>query len=170
MRAREPASQRARQPALVVRARPHLTLFVSHRTHCPGFHYDLNFLTIHGKSRFPGLYVWRRDGHRVPVRVPDGCLLVQAGKELEWLTGGVVEAGFHEVVVDASTLAALERQRARSRPLWRISSTVFCHINSDQILRPLGPFDTPEARAKYPPTVAGDYVISELETIQLKKA
>lgn len=44
-----------------------------------GFHYDLNFLTIHGKSRFPGLYIWLRDGTRVLVRVPDGCLLLQAG-------------------------------------------------------------------------------------------
>lgn len=26
-----------------------------------GFHYDLNFLTIHGKSRFPGLYIWLRN-------------------------------------------------------------------------------------------------------------
>lgn len=35
-----------------------------------GFHSDLNFLTIHGKSRYPGLYVWLRDGTRVPVRIP----------------------------------------------------------------------------------------------------
>ena len=27
-----------------------------------GFHYDLNFLTIHGKSRYPGLFVWTREG------------------------------------------------------------------------------------------------------------
>lgn len=26
-----------------------------------GFHYDIAFLTIHGKSRFPGLYVWTRN-------------------------------------------------------------------------------------------------------------
>lgn len=64
---------------------------------CTGFHYDLNFLTIHGKSRFPGLFVWLRNGQRVPVRVPDGCLLVQAGKQMEWLTGGHVQAGMHEV-------------------------------------------------------------------------
>ena len=25
------------------------------------FHYDLNFITIHGKSRYPGLYLWTRD-------------------------------------------------------------------------------------------------------------
>jgi len=50
-----------------------------------GFHYDLNFLTIHGKSRFPGLYVWLRDGRRVPVKVPTGHLIVQAGKQIEYL-------------------------------------------------------------------------------------
>jgi hypothetical protein len=27
-----------------------------------GFHYDFNFLTIHGKSRYPGLYCWLRTG------------------------------------------------------------------------------------------------------------
>ena len=42
-----------------------------------GFHYDLNFLTIHGKSRYPGLHIWLRNGKRIPVRIPDGCLLIQ---------------------------------------------------------------------------------------------
>lgn len=62
-----------------------------------GYHYDLNFLTLHGRSRFPGLFVWLRDGRRVPVRIPPGCILVQAGKQMEWLTGGHVQAGMHEV-------------------------------------------------------------------------
>lgn len=25
------------------------------------FHYDLNFITIHGKSRYPGLFLWTRE-------------------------------------------------------------------------------------------------------------
>lgn len=41
------------------------------------FFLDLNFLTIHGKCRFPGLYIWLKDGRKMLVRVPDGCLLVQ---------------------------------------------------------------------------------------------
>jgi hypothetical protein len=41
-----------------------------------GFHYDLNFLTIHGKSRFPGLFVWLRNMKKIAVKVPDGCLLL----------------------------------------------------------------------------------------------
>jgi hypothetical protein len=27
----------------------------------------------------------------MPVKVPDGCLLVQAGKQLEWFSGGLVK-------------------------------------------------------------------------------
>ncbi len=61
-----------------------------------GWHYDLNFLSAHGKSRFPGLAVWLQDGRRLPVRIADGCLLLQAGKQMEWLTGGHVRAGMHE--------------------------------------------------------------------------
>ena len=62
-----------------------------------GYHYDLNFLTIHGKSRYPGLNCWLKHGKRISVKIPDGCLLIQAGKQMEWLTGGKVQAGFHEV-------------------------------------------------------------------------
>ena len=52
-----------------------------------GFHTDLNLLTAHGKSRFPGLYIWLRNGTRIPVKIPDGCLLIQSGMQLERLTG-----------------------------------------------------------------------------------
>lgn len=53
-----------------------------------GYHYDLNFLTIHGKSRFPGLNIWYRNGQRVEVKVPEGCLLIQAGKQVQSINGG----------------------------------------------------------------------------------
>lgn len=45
-------------------------------THCAlgtvfaGYHTDLNLLTIHGRSRYPGLFVWLRSGRRIPVRIP----------------------------------------------------------------------------------------------------
>lgn len=41
-----------------------------------GVHYDLNFLTIHGKSRFPGLFIWLNTGEKLAVKVPEGCLLI----------------------------------------------------------------------------------------------
>lgn len=109
-----------------------------------------------------------RDGRRVPVRIPSGCLLLQAGKQLEWLTGGHIAAGFHEVVCTAETLAAADAARNASRPLWRVSSTVFSHIASDVVLEPLGQFGTPALCEMYPPTPAGLYVQQELKTIKLR--
>ncbi|KAL1708793.1 hypothetical protein EV121DRAFT_287341 [Schizophyllum commune] len=106
-----------------------------------GFHTDLNFLTIHGRSRYPGLNIWARNtGKRIPVRMPPGdYLLVQAGKQLEHITGGLVKAGYHEVVVNDDTLAAMEhrRQEHPERPLIRISSTFFWHLSSDFDLNPI---------------------------------
>jgi len=72
-----------------------------------GFHTDLNCLTIHGRSRFPGLNIWARNtGKRIPVRFPPTgrLLLVQAGKQIEHLTGGLIKAGYHEVVVNDATI------------------------------------------------------------------
>ncbi|GAA5961081.1 hypothetical protein JCM3765_006530 [Sporobolomyces pararoseus] len=106
-----------------------------------GFHTDLNFLTIHGRSRYPGLNIWARNtGKRIEVKLPPGCLLVQAGKQLEHLTAGLILAGYHEVICSPATIAALERRRAdhatSSRPEIRISSTFFYHLSNDYSLQP----------------------------------
>lgn len=132
-----------------------------------GYHTDLNFLTIHGKSRFSGLYVWTRDGRKMLVKVPDGCLLLQAGQQFEYLTGGAVLAGFHEVVVNEAAIAAKEAAEKAGRSLWRISSTLFGHIASNQILEPLAHFKTEENSKKYPPITAGEQVMNELKAISL---
>lgn len=76
----------------------------------------------------------------MPVKVPDGCLLVQAGKQLEWFSGGLVKgtsavpsavpesrqwtddllnlsaaiAGYHEVVCTEGTLKVCGSNRATS--------------------------------------------------------
>ncbi|KAJ2930500.1 hypothetical protein H1R20_g6594, partial [Candolleomyces eurysporus] len=114
-----------------------------------GFHTDLNFLTIHGRSRYPGLNIWARNtGSRIPVKIPPGNnLLVQAGKQLEYITGGLIRAGFHEVVVNEQTLATIERRKTEfpDRPLIRISSTLFWHLSSDEVLAPIPSL---EARAQ----------------------
>jgi isopenicillin N synthase-like dioxygenase len=132
-----------------------------------GFHYDLNFLTIHGKTRYPGLSVWTRNNVKTKVIVPDGCLLVQAGKQIEYLTGGHVMAGFHEVLITEDTKRVIEARKAKGQSLWRVSSTLFGHIQSDQTLQPMPPFDTPDAIMKFPPVKAGEQVQRELAAINL---
>lgn len=101
------------------------------------------------------------------VRVPDGCLLVQAGKQMEYLTGGYIVAGFHEVVVSKETLEAIERRRSKNESLWRVSSTLFGHIATDLILEPLEAFRTQKSIEMYPSILAGDQVNAELNAIQL---
>lgn len=71
-----------------------------------GFHYDISFMTIHGKSRYPGLSIWTREWKKKPVKIPQGCLLVQAGLSFENITGGYVLAGFHEVTYTEATKTA----------------------------------------------------------------
>jgi isopenicillin N synthase-like dioxygenase len=133
-----------------------------------GYHYDLNFITAHGRSRYPGLYVWTRDGSKRAVKIPPGCLLAQAGKQAEYLTGGTVLAGFHEVVVTPGTAAAIAAARDAGRSLWRISSTLFSHIASDVVLEPVGALGADAAvRAQYPPILTGDHVKAELAAINL---
>lgn len=135
-----------------------------------GFHYDLSFLTIHGKSRYPGLFIWLRTGEKMLVRVPDGCLLIQGGKQLEILTGGYLEAGDHEVICSQETLEAIQRAKDNGKSLWRVSTTLFSHIASDVMLEPLGSYATEEAKKKYPPILAGDQVQAELNMIKLAAA
>jgi isopenicillin N synthase-like dioxygenase len=64
---------------------------------------------------------------------------VQAGKQLEHLTGGLVKAGYHEVVVNDRTVEVIRERREKfpGRPLIRISSTFFWHLNSDYDLVPI---------------------------------
>ncbi|KAL2170721.1 hypothetical protein VTG60DRAFT_4469 [Thermothelomyces hinnuleus] len=151
-----------------------------------GFHTDLNFLTIHGRSRYPGLHIWARNtGRRIPVKIPPGnYLLVQAGKQLEHLTGGLIKAGYHEVVVNERTLQVIEERRTRlpDRPLIRISSTFFWHLSSDYELVPIPElaeraklvraqqFDLGKDEGEeieYPPMKVGEQVQNELKHIAL---
>ncbi len=138
-----------------------------------GYHADLNLITAHGRGRLPGLFVWSRDGRRLPVAIPPGCLLLQAGLQLERLTGGAVAAGRHEVIVTQAALDAVRAAAAAGEGparAWRVSSTVFGHAASDAVLAPLGHFASrPGAAAAYPPITAGAFVQKELEAIGLKK-
>ncbi|GER51786.1 2-oxoglutarate (2OG) and Fe(II)-dependent oxygenase superfamily protein [Striga asiatica] len=133
-----------------------------------GYHYDISFLTIHGRSRFPGLNIWLRNGQKMEVKVPVGCLLIQTGKQLEWLTAGECTAGMHEVVVTDRTIEAIRLASEQNRSLWRVSSTLFAHVATDEVLRPLGHFADSPLAFKYPPICEGQFIEQELAIINLK--
>ena len=142
-----------------------------------GFHYDLNFITIHGKSRYPGLYLWTRDKKKQPVSIPDGCLLLQSGIQFEHITGGYVMAGFHEVIYDQNVKDKVranleENKNGGKHSLWRISSTLFSHLRYDVDLSPLQELkhlynEENIKNKKYPKMTAEDKVMEELKAINL---
>jgi len=140
-----------------------------------GFHYDLNFLTIHGKSRYPGLFIWLRNMQKIAVKIPPGCLLLQGGSMFEHITGGYVLAGFHEVMYTEATKEAKEKAKQDpSRRLWRVSSTLFSHLRYNVDISPMdemkGLVDIEESRRKYVPMTAHDKLMEELRAINLAPA
>ncbi|KAJ8748785.1 hypothetical protein K2173_011340 [Erythroxylum novogranatense] len=155
-------------PHLLAPTGSDLRLYGQEGTVFAGYHYDLNFLTIHGRSRFPGLNIWLRNGQKVEVKVPHGCLLIQTGKQIEWLTAGDCIAGMHEVVVTKRTIDAMRVASEQNHSLWRVSSTLFAHIASDVVLNPLCHFTESPLASKYPPIAAGEFVEQELAVINLK--
>lgn len=128
-----------------------------------GYHYDISFMTIHGKSRYPGLNIWLENGEKKTVKIPDGCLLIQVGKQLEWLTGGYFMAGYHEVICKEETLQSLKTQKSK----WRVSSTLFSHVNSDRQLYPVSSMRNEISVLMYPKIKEGDFLENELKFIKL---
>ena len=142
-----------------------------------GMHVDICLLTVHGKPRYPGLLIWSRDWKKQPVRIPDGCLLVQSGRTFEHVTGGYIPAGFHEVIYTEETKAAFEKKKAElaaqgiSRNLWRVSSTTLNHFRGSMSVAPLkelqhlyGQID----EEKYPEFTAYDLLMRELKATGMK--
>jgi len=137
-----------------------------------GFHYDLNFLTLHAKSNYPLLYIWLRNGEKKRVKVPDGCVLIQAGKQLEYLTGGDCLAGFHEVIYPEDVYLIIQKLKEENKKImnkadkhlfWRVSSTFFYQIRDDVVLKPFEKFSRQEMqRINYPPILTRDQVAAEL--------
>lgn len=131
-------------------------------------------MTIHGKSNYGGLYIWLRNGEKKSVKVPEGCLLLQAGAQLEYLTGGVLLSGFHEVIYTEDVEKNINDKKLENKKLgyvkhklWRVSSTLFSQIRQNVILEPLGKYKNEDSSKKYPPVLTRDQVAEELRAINL---
>ena len=122
-----------------------------------GFHNDTGCITVHGKATHPGLRAWKRDLQVFDVKVPQGCVLAQAGRQFEWLTGGRALRGFHEVVVpdQQELLNEIAEAKRLGQPLFRTATPMFLHVQSDRTVEPIGPFATEKALAEYQPFVSG---------------
>lgn len=102
-------------------------------------------------------------------------MLIQAGIQFEYLTGGNVLCGFHEVVytkeVREKVLKIQEENKnkpiSERKILWRVSSTLFSQIRQNVMLQPIGHFKTETTTKQYPPILTRDQVANELRDISL---
>jgi hypothetical protein len=99
-------------------------------------------------------------------------LLLQAGIQIEWLTGGLIKAGFHEVIYTDATKENVNK-RLEENPdakVWRVSSTLFSHIRHDLSIAPMeclkDKWDE-GAEEKYPDITSEEKTIEELKAISL---
>jgi hypothetical protein len=60
--------------------------------------------------------------------------------------------------VNNKTAEVIQRKRNKNESLWRVSSTLFGHIQSDVVLEPLHHFGTETALRNFPPMRAGEQV------------
>ena len=57
-------------------------------------------------------------GLKIPVKIPEGCLLVQSGTTFEHITGGYVMAGYHEVIYTEATKETVEKKKLAQNCFW----------------------------------------------------
>ena len=104
------------------------------------------------------------------MKVPNGCLLLQAGKTFEHITGGYVLAGFHEVVYTDQTKQVYESRKADGQITWRVSSTMFTHFRYNVDCSPapeLSHLYTAEDAKNYPKMSAFDILMTELNATNM---
>lgn len=127
-------------------------------------HYDLNYFTIHGPSSYSGLHVWTNESppRRLSVIAPEGHFLVQNGKQIEILTGGYLQAGFHEVINSKEARDAAVQKLKNGGSPFRVGSILFSQISKSILLQPLESFRNNESIKKYPPMTVDDHLKYEL--------
>jgi hypothetical protein len=93
------------------------------------YHYDFNFLTAHTRGRFSGFLAWDRQGRRMTIDVPPNCIALQVGKMLEQLTGGLMLAGFHELVYTEAVGEEVAHAVQVASSLRRVTVDLFVYLN-----------------------------------------
>lgn len=126
-----------------------------------GFHNDVNMITVHARANTPGLHTWSANGERYDaLTVPEGCILVQSGRQLRHITGGLIPAMYHEVTTTPGMIPYARAELAAGRDPVRVGCPFFVHLRSDVVMTPIA-----GDRSAYRPMKAGDLVKEMISTI-----
>ncbi len=125
-----------------------------------GAHEDINLITLLLGAEEAGLELLDRDGRWLPVKPPEGAMVINVGDMLQRLTNHVLPSTTHRVVNPP-----VER---RGTP--RYSMPFFLHPAPDFLIETLPGCITPDRPNRYPePITAHDYLHERLVEIGLIK-
>jgi isopenicillin N synthase-like dioxygenase len=124
-----------------------------------GAHEDINLITLLLGAEESGLELLDKDGEWLPVKPPEGALVVNVGDMLQRLTNHVLPSTTHRVVNPP-----VER-RGHSR----YSMPFFLHPAPDFLIKALPQTVTAENPEREPPITAHDYLAERLAEIGLTK-
>jgi len=125
-----------------------------------GAHEDINLITLLLGAEEAGLELLDRDGRWLPVKPPEGAMVVNVGDMLQRLTNHVLPSTTHRVV----------NPPPERRGHARYSMPFFLHPAPDFLIRTLPSTITPDNPNRYPePITAHDYLHERLVEIGLIK-
>jgi isopenicillin N synthase-like dioxygenase len=124
-----------------------------------GAHEDINLITLLLGAEEAGLELLDKDGEWLPVKPPEGALVVNVGDMLQRLTNHILPSTTHRVVNPP-----VER-RGHSR----YSMPFFLHPAPDFLIKALPQTVTAENPEREPPITAHDYLAERLAEIGLTK-
>ena len=80
-----------------------------------------------------------------------------------------MKAGFHEVIHNDVVENQKQQAIRENRSLWRVASTLFCHVQGDMSVRPLPEFRSEEVEKTYPDLTGEQFILSQLGTYLVDK-
>ncbi|WP_109807807.1 isopenicillin N synthase family dioxygenase [Sphingosinithalassobacter portus] len=124
-----------------------------------GAHEDINLITLLLGAEEAGLELLDRDGKWLPIKPPEGAMVVNVGDMLQRLTNHVLPSTTHRVVNPAP------ERRGHSR----YSMPFFLHPAPDFMLTALPQCVSEENPLRDPPISSHDYLMERLREIGLTK-
>jgi isopenicillin N synthase-like dioxygenase len=125
-----------------------------------GAHEDINLITLLLGAEEAGLELLDKDGHWLPIKPPEGALVVNVGDMLQRLTNHVLPSTTHRVV----------NPPVERRGVARYSMPFFLHLRSDFLIETLPETVSADNPDRYPEGItANDYLMQRLREIGLVK-
>ena len=125
-----------------------------------GAHEDINLITLLLGAEESGLQLLDRNGEWLPVKPPEGAMVVNVGDMLQRLTNNVLPSTTHRVVNPPAERSGVSRY----------SMPFFLHLRPDFIIDALPGCVSADNPVRYAPISAEDYLRERLREIGLDRA